>query len=226
MLHLLESAGHPRPQSTGWTAAVSATAHASLIAIAAVVGTREVITRPTDPAPPERVVYAAPRTPVSAPSRPPSGAPIVTPTITIPQRIVASFTDVVDRFIPQRLTEIPIGPAGSGTTVMGPVNGPPGDGIYTERGVDRAVLPLPTNRSPEYPAMLRSANVQGDVLVRFVVDTLGRVEPGSIEIHRTTHQLFTDAVRQWLVKNRYSPATIGGAPVRQMVEQKVEFTLR
>jgi hypothetical protein len=64
------------------------------------------------------------------------------------------------------------------------------------------------------------------VSARFVVDTLGRVEPASIEITETTHTLFADAVRVALLRQRFLPAAAGGHLVRQLVVQPFEFRIR
>lgn len=103
---------------------------------------------------------------------------------------------------------------------------PTSDQPFAFDQVEQIVRPRAGNPSPTYPTQMRSAGVEGDVLVRFVVDTLGRVEPRSVEIRETTHSLFAGAVREWLMRTRYDPATIAGRPVRQLVEQRVGFTLR
>ena len=102
----------------------------------------------------------------------------------------------------------------------------PANGIYSSQFVDRTVVPRPDNASPAYPRQLRLANVEGEVLVRFVVDTLGRVEAGSIAILSATHPFFGDAVRECLGRTRYEPAQLGSQRVRQLVQQQVGFTLR
>ena len=48
---------------------------------------------------------------------------------------------------------------------------------------------------PQYPPMLRSANVVGEVLAQFVVDTAGRVDMSTFHILKSTHDLFTQAVK-------------------------------
>jgi len=111
-------------------------------------------------------------------------------------------------------------PAGGSVSEVG------ANGIHEPHQVEQVVRPRSGNPSPEYPRALRSAGVEGDVLVRFIVDTLGRVEPRSVEIREYTHTRFADAVREWLRRTRYDAATIGGRPVRQLVEQRVGFTLR
>jgi periplasmic protein TonB len=73
--------------------------------------------------------------------------------------------------------------------------------------------------------MLRSANVEGEVLVQFVVDTTGRVEKGSIKILKSSHELFTNAVQSALNSMRFYPAEIGGRKVKQLVQQPFNFAL-
>jgi len=63
------------------------------------------------------------------------------------------------------------------------------------------------------------------VLVRFVVDTAGRVEVPSIAILSASHALFGETVKQWLKQTRYSPAMANGTTVRQLVQQRVGFAL-
>ena len=42
----------------------------------------------------------------------------------------------------------------------------------------------------EYPRELQAADIQGSVLLRFVVDTMGRVEPSSVEVLSSTREGF------------------------------------
>jgi TonB family protein len=95
---------------------------------------------------------------------------------------------------------------------------------YTENQVDRTVQ-VTRPATPRYPEALKSVNVEGQVVVRYIVDARGRVEPGSIQILSTTHKLFADAVREALLEARYRPAEAGGHPVRQLVEQPFMFKL-
>ena len=39
--------------------------------------------------------------------------------------------------------------------------------------------------------MLRSANVEGEVLAQFVVDTTGRADMSTFKVLKSTHELFT-----------------------------------
>ena len=83
--------------------------------------------------------------------------------------------------------------------------------------------PQPGNPQPRYPDMLRSANVEGEVLVQFVVDTTGRVEMSQFKVLKSSHDLFTNSVKQQLSAARYYPAEIGGRKVKQLVQQPFNF---
>lgn len=85
------------------------------------------------------------------------------------------------------------------------------------------MVPLRNQPAPRYPESLRQAGVEGKVLARFIVDTLGRVEPGSIVLLESSHALFAEAVRDALVRQRYAPAESGGRRVRQLVLRPFAF---
>jgi TonB family protein len=99
------------------------------------------------------------------------------------------------------------------------------DGIYdassTLEGFEPAVL-LSQPR-PRYPATLQSAGVAGTVLVEFVIDTIGRVEAGSVRIIESSHPGFEDAARAAVLGARFQPARHGRQPVRQITRQRVRF---
>ena len=63
------------------------------------------------------------------------------------------------------------------------------------------------------------------MLVRFVVDTTGRVERGSVQVVSSSNELFTASVRSALPSLRFRPASAGGRLVRQLVELPFEFAL-
>jgi protein TonB len=225
MLHLMESARPARSRGGRWMA-VSSAVHAALIATAVAAGTSQVIARAPD-APPDRIIFAAPRPP-RAPAAPMShgspGAHSAPVQVRIPDVIIPrspfSIDEIARQPSPPRILPIATGDPGLVGSPFIP------KGIFDEHSVDRAVIARPGNRSPDYPTPLRSAGVSGEVLVRFVVDTTGRVESGSIEIVNATHPLFAEAVTGWLPRTRYEPAQAGGARVRQRVEQRIDFALR
>jgi len=78
---------------------------------------------------------------------------------------------------------------------------------------------------PVYPMMLRAARVEGRVLVQVVVDTLGRVESGSLEIVQSTHSQFNDPARRAALTCRFRPATARGRPARVRVHVPIAFQL-
>jgi TonB family protein len=56
------------------------------------------------------------------------------------------------------------------------------------------------NPAPRYPDMLRSANVEGSALVRFYTDANGVPDMSTLAVVKSSHQLFTDAVKAVLPK--------------------------
>jgi TonB family protein len=103
---------------------------------------------------------------------------------------------------------------------------PPSDGVYTEEMVERSVRPRHGNPTPRYPSALQQMEIEGDFVVKFVVDTTGSVIDDRIEFPSSMHRLFADAVRSALRKSRYFPATFAGHTVPQLVVQEFRFTMR
>jgi TonB family protein len=224
MLHLVESA-RPARSHGGRRMAASSAVHAALIATAAAAGTSQVITRVPDAAP-DRIIFAAPPSPRASAAPMSVGRPGVHAApiqVRIPEVVIPRSPFAVDDVVqpPSPPAILPIGTGDPGIVASPFVPGR----IFDARTVDRAVIARPGNHSPDYPASLRNAGISGEVLVRFVVDTTGRVEAGSIEIVNATHELFAEAVSRWLPRTRYEPAHADGIRVRQMVEQRVDFAL-
>jgi protein TonB len=103
---------------------------------------------------------------------------------------------------------------------------PPVGGAYPADAVDRIVVPYGNNPKPIYPRSLESQGIEADFTVMFVVDSTGRVDDGTVQLPKDVHRLFTDAVRNALSRSRYLPATLGGRPVRQLVQQEFVFRMR
>ncbi len=100
------------------------------------------------------------------------------------------------------------------------------DKAYSEIEVDSTVALDPSAEGPQYPPALLEAGVQGVVYVRFVVDTVGRVDTASIVVLDKPNPEFVDAVRTALVKMKYRPAILHGRAVSQLVEQPFVFRIR
>ena len=80
---------------------------------------------------------------------------------------------------------------------------------------------------PRFPESLRGRKVEGDVAVRFIVDTLGRPDLSTLTVVRTPHELMTDAVRLVLPSMRFAPARSSGARGRaERDEVEVSFQFR
>jgi protein TonB len=225
----------PKKAKSGKTFALSIGIHAALIG-AAVYGTleaKEAIEKPKaekvefvemkkdEPPPPEKQPEPPPDV-VAAPP-PPKGFQVLSAPIKIPDVLpeidlskkVTDESDFTGKGVQGGLGKGVVG----GT---GPVNN---EQTYFEFQVEKQVAPAPGNPAPRYPDMLRSANVEGEVLVQFVVDTTGRVEMNTFKVLKTSHDLFTNAVRQALSTMRFYPAEIGGKKVKQLVQQPFNFTL-
>jgi TonB family protein len=96
---------------------------------------------------------------------------------------------------------------------------------YFEFQVEKQVSPDPRNVPPRYPDMLRSANVEGEVLMQFVVRTDGTPDTSTFKVLKSTHDLFTQAVRAALPRMRFFPAQVGGKAVKQLVQMPFQFNL-
>ena len=109
--------------------------------------------------------------------------------------------------------------------VVGGTPQPVSDQPYFEFQVEKQVAPVPGNPQPRYPDMLRSANVEGEVLAQFVVDTTGRAEMSTFKVLKASHDLFTNSVKSALANMRFYPAEVGGRKVKQLVQMPFVFSL-
>jgi len=89
----------------------------------------------------------------------------------------------------------------------------------------RNAEPAPHNPRPRYPARAERALASGEVVAQFKIDTNGRVRRESLLIVRSTHPLFSLAVREALPSMRFLPATRSGVPVETTVFQEFQFKL-
>jgi len=167
------------------------------------------------PPPPPEVVMKAP---------PPKGFQVLTAPIKIPDVLPD-----IDRSKKVTNEEDFTGKGVAGGIAKGVVGGTPqpvnSDQPYFEFQVEKQVAPYPGNTAPRYPDMLRSANVEGEVLAQFVVDTTGRAEMNTFKVIKSTHDLFTNAVRAALPNMKFYPAEVGGKHVKQLVQMPFQFNL-
>ena len=99
------------------------------------------------------------------------------------------------------------------------------DSVYSMLDVEETAVRTAGSAAPAYPPELMSAGTEGGVFLQFVVDSSGRADAASIEVVRSSHPAFTRSVRQALPLMLFTPATIGGRRVRQLVEQNFEFRI-
>ncbi len=75
----------------------------------------------------------------------------------------------------------------------------------------------------KYPVDLFAAGVIGSVVAEFVVDTTGRIEPGTFSVVTSSDPRFSSAVQSAIANARYTPAVKDGKAVRQAVQQPFSF---
>jgi len=207
-----------------------------LAIIGAVTATTVHARRPApDPVVAVRVVPPASRpAPTPAEPRHVSTSHAATRGTTIAVEQIHITTDISTSLPPIDYTARPItdyatGPVGtpSGTST-GPRSIIDGDvpSDNTDWRGNELLMRIVTPATPRYPESLRQAGLDGRVLVRFVVDTVGRIDLSSVQIVESTHDLFTRAVRDILGNFRFKPAEARGHRVRAMAEMPFEFQMR
>jgi protein TonB len=98
--------------------------------------------------------------------------------------------------------------------------------IHSAEQVDKAAMMAPGAPTPAFPEVLRAAGLSGSVMMEFVVDTTGRVEPGSLRLVQADHELFALAVQAVIPRLRFLAAEVRGRKVRQLVRLPVRFDVR
>lgn len=228
---LIESSARPPRRAGGTT--VSMLVHGALVGVGLVVAA-------PSPQPPRathqatRVLFIqpAPRSSIAPHLRRPDAAtrqmsPVeqtwAAPTFAEPPVLPAPS-------LPTSPTEVglPSGILNASPTLPGAPTGRGGgstDDPREEYAVDRTPRLLGGAPVPSYPVALRRAGIEGRVIVQFVVDTLGRVEQENVEMLEVAHPLFATAVREALVRYRFTPGEAAGRRVRTRVQVPFDFRL-
>jgi TonB family protein len=107
---------------------------------------------------------------------------------------------------------------------------PPEDSSYELSAVEEQPVLLnrdeiAANISRSYPPLLRDAGVTGSVTLRMRVGSDGRVDPWTIEVVESTHDLFSQAASNVAGRLRFRPARVGGKPVPVWITLPVTFQL-
>ena len=113
---------------------------------------------------------------------------------------------------------------GTGTGVVGGI-GPVTNQTYFEFQVEKPAEMIQDGTKPKYPSVLESSGIPGEVQAQFVVGIDGKADMDSFKVLKTTNELFTQSVRNVLPRMRFSPAMIGGKPVKQLVQQAFQFAV-
>lgn len=228
--NLIESKAKSK-KSLGQTA-MSLVIHGLVIfaAVKATTGVAEEISKPKDttlvflkpPEPPKPVEQPPPPDVVVSPNPPPKGFQTVVPPDIIPKEIP-----------PVDLNQKPFNAADfTGKGVEGGIaNGVEGGTprevkgeVFLEAQLDDPVEVI--NRpAPRFPPVMASAGIEGTVDLQFIVDTDGNVEPASIKILASSNKAFEEPARESTLKSKFKPAKFKGTPVRQLVQQRVRFSL-
>ncbi len=101
---------------------------------------------------------------------------------------------------------------------------PDPDQVYAASAVDEQPLLLAAP-PPTYPALLRDAGITGRVMLQAVIDTTGRVVPGSVQVLRSPNPGFEIPSRQWILRALFRPARLGGRLVRVLVNLPLDFSI-
>ena len=76
-----------------------------------------------------------------------------------------------------------------------------------------------------YPRTAKLAGQSGSAVVQFVVDTLGHAKPESIMCTQATYKDFADAAMAVVKTMEFTPATIEGHKIEQLVQYPIDFKL-
>lgn len=99
----------------------------------------------------------------------------------------------------------------------------PDGAIHLACNADVPPEPAPDRKLPLYPDILRQAGVGGDVRVRYVLDTAGRVVPGTLVIVQSKHDLFTSMVKAAVPGWTFTPALRSGKRIAVLYEEFFVF---
>jgi protein TonB len=98
-----------------------------------------------------------------------------------------------------------------------------GEMVFVEADLDQPPAPI-VRTQPPYPYKARHRGIEGEVTVKFLVQTDGTVT--RVEIVSASPQgLFEDAVTDAVVKWRFEPGRIAGQPVAAWVVNTIVFDM-
>jgi protein TonB len=101
---------------------------------------------------------------------------------------------------------------------------PPANKVFSKGTADQNAQMKGGPISPEYPPEAKRAGIQGQVVLKFVVDESGR--PQGITVLRSPHDALAEAAVSALEEKRFTPARQNGEPVKMRMSQPVAFRLQ
>ena len=225
---LLES--NARKERNQAITAASATVHGVLIIIAA-FATAAGAPPPEEPEEPSTIFWTRPLKPTDGfrdflPVRLPTAVSSLLPNVAVSIDVPSVIPDVNTTLgaITSADFAQPVGVGSTSNDTSTAAGQPNGRRAYTSNEVEVPVGAL-RGVQPEYPAALRAAGVDGEVIALFVVDESGRCVVESIRIVSATNDLFAASVRRAIPRMRFTAARIGSHAVPQLVQQLYVFRL-
>lgn len=79
---------------------------------------------------------------------------------------------------------------------------------------------------PVYPPLLQQAGIEGTVMVQAIIDTMGRVEPGSLKITQTANPGFNESAKTSVLKTLFRPARVYGKAVRVLIQIPIMYSIK
>jgi TolB protein len=97
--------------------------------------------------------------------------------------------------------------------------------VFREAVVD--VVPERVSCPPaQYPAMMQQAGIEGTVVLQFVVETDGHVEPETITVVRSTREAFETPAKEMTAGCMFRPGMVRKTAVRVLIQMPLMFTLK
>ena len=152
---------------------------------------------------------------------PPKGFQVLMAPIEIPKEIPP--VDLSQRFDPRDYSGV--GVEGGVFSGIDGGNGPVDLAqVFQESVVDERPERL-SCPAPSYPRMMQQANIEGQVLLQFVVEPDGHVTRQTIEIMSATHRAFEGPARDMIQRCLFRPGKVRTSSVRVLVQMPVIFAL-
>ena len=100
------------------------------------------------------------------------------------------------------------------------------DNAFSVIEVDSLAVVDINSAAPSYPKDLMEKGIEGYAAMRFVVDSTGKIDLGTVQALEATNPGFVTAVRDAMPGMRFRPAKMGDHPVRQLAEQLFKFQIQ